>query len=157
VSKKKLPGSDAQVGREIRHRISRLDDFDRLDRKTKTDLIERNREFVSINILEDKLHVRLKNLAKAKQKIFDEEIEIQTKLRDVKKRRKNLGYEHEVIVTDHAMLRYLERYMDIDMNETYVKILKLPKSDLTKFGNTVVTVYPVHHNRTVTKEENEVE
>lgn len=123
--------------REIAHRI------DRLDRRTNGKLIEKSRSFVSMNIAEDKLNLRIKSMKEKKQKADQEIKDAEDQIALIKAKREELGYEHDIIVTEHAMLRFVERYMGIDMDEVYRNIVKLPKSDVTKFGNTIVTVYPV--------------
>ncbi len=123
--------------KEVRHRI------DRLNRETQNDSIDKSRSFISMNIAENKLHLRLKNI-REKQKALDiDEKEAKEQIDEIKQKRAELGYEHEIVITEHAMLRYCERYLDIDMNQVYNNILKLPKKDITKFGNTIVTVYPL--------------
>lgn len=126
--------------REVAHRMSKLD---RLDKKTQGKLIEKSRSFVSMNIAEDKLNLRIKSMEE-KKNIADREIkEAKDQIDLIKAKREELGYEHDIIVTEHAMLRFIERFMNVDINEVYQKIIKLPKKDVTKFGNTIVTVYPV--------------
>ena len=143
MTKKRSPGSESNANREIRHRIKKMKELDRLDYETKTSLIERNRDFISMNITENKLKNKVKNLELKKESLDAEISESVEQIEEIKLKRKELGNEHDVIVTDHAMLRYLERYMGIDMDKIYLKILQLPKDDVTRFGNTIVTVYPV--------------
>lgn len=127
--------------KEVKHRI------DRLDRETQNDSIEKSRSFISMNIAENKLHLRLKSISERKEILDKDESEALEQIEIIKNKRKELGYEHEIVITEHAMLRYCERYLGIDMNEVYHNILKLPKKDITKFGNTIVTVYPVKNEK----------
>lgn len=46
----------------------------------------------------------------------------------------------ELIITEHAYLRYLERVEGIDLQEVHKKILALAEKDRVMQGNTVVTV-----------------
>lgn len=122
--------------REIEHRI------DRLDRAIREGQIERSKMFKDYNIAEQKLVGRI-NMLKERQESNDEFLQqAQEQLKDLRSKRKALGFEHEIIITEHAMLRYCERYLGINMDEVHKNILKLPKKDVTKFGNTVVTVFP---------------
>lgn len=127
--------------KEVKHRI------DRLNRVTQTESIEKSRSFISMNIAENKLHTRLKSINERKKALVADEKESLEQIKVIKQQRLELGYEHEIIVTEHAMLRYCERYLGIDMNKVYEEILKLPKKDITKFGNTIVTVYPVKNEK----------
>lgn len=122
--------------REIEHRV------DRLDRAIREGQIEKSKAFKDYNIAEQKLVGRI-NMLKERRDSTDEFLkEAQEQLKDLRSKRKALGFEHEIIITEHALLRYCERYLNIDMDEVHKAILKLPKSDVTKFGNTIVTVYP---------------
>lgn len=127
--------------KEVRHRL------DRLDREVQNDSIEKSRSFISMNIAENKLHIRLKSIKERKDALEKDEKDSLKQIEIIKKKRKELGYEHEIVITEHAMLRYCERYLGIDMNKVYKDILKLPKKDITKFGNTIVTVYPVKNEK----------
>jgi hypothetical protein len=123
--------------REIKHRL------DRLDRGTRDKQISKSKMFKDINIAQSKLHNRLEML-KTRKKKTEEEIQIaEDQVRELAEQRAALGFEHEIVVTEHAMLRYVERFRGVDMDEVYDEIIKLPKKDVTKYGNTVVTVYPV--------------
>lgn len=122
--------------REIEHRI------DRLNRGVREGQIEKSKMFKDYNIAEQKLVGRI-NMLKDRQESTDEFLqEAMEQLKDLRKLRKALGFEHEIIITEHAMLRYCERYLNIDMDQVHKDILKLPKKDTTKFGNTIVTVFP---------------
>ena len=128
--------SNYNIKREIDHRI------DRLDRGIRDGQIEKSKMFKDYNIAESKLNGRI-NMLKERRDTTDEYLqEAEAQLVELRKRRKALGFEHEIIITEHAMLRYCERYLGIDMEEVHQAILKLPKKDVTKFGNTIVTVYP---------------
>ena len=122
--------------REIEHRI------DRLDRAVREGQIEKSKMFKDYNIAEQKLVGRI-NMLKERQESNDEFLqEAVAQLKDLRSKRKVLGFEHEIIVTEHAMLRYCERYLNVNMDQVHKDIVKLPKKDVTKFGNTIVTVFP---------------
>lgn len=123
--------------KEIEHRI------DRLDRAIRGEQIERSKLFKDFNIAEAKLVKRIqgiKDKTAVEQKNLASTEEL---LRQVREKRKALGFEHEIVITEHAMLRYCERYLGIDMEKVHQAILKLPNRDITKYGNTIVTVYPL--------------
>lgn len=132
--------------REIAHRI------DRLDRSVREKQINKAKAFKDINIADTKLANRLKMLEQKKSRTEKEIRKAKLQKAELAKTRKALGFEHETVVTEHAMLRYVERYMGVDMEEVYRGILKLPKTDVIKYGNTIVTVYPEADER-ITEDE----
>lgn len=124
--------------REINHRI------DRLNRAIRTKSIEKAKAFKDLNISEMKINNRIEHFKKRKK---DSDTELETLHRqkeEIKRIRKEIGFEHDLVVTEHAMLRYIERYMGINMDDVWNDIVKLPKADIIKYGNTIVTVYPEH-------------
>jgi hypothetical protein len=127
--------------------------MDRLDRAIRDGQISKSKTFKDINIAQSKLTTRLETL-ETKKRITEEEIELsREQLRILNERRKEIGFEHEIVVTEHAMLRYIERYMGVDMEEVWQAIIKLPKKDITKYGNTIVTVFPIDGEHTEETEE----
>ena len=124
---------------EIKRRSERADI---LDKNVRGDLINKAQSFKNYNILENKLNLKIKSLLIQKKNTQNALTDARKQLNKTKKSRLKLGNEHEGIVTEHAMLRYLERYHHIDMNQINQEILKLPSADLVKCGNVVVTVYP---------------
>lgn len=51
-----------------------------------------------------------------------------------------LSSPREVIVTEHAILRYLERYEKLELAPVITKIRKLPPEKAIRKGNSIVTV-----------------
>lgn len=45
------------------------------------------------------------------------------------------------IVTEHALLRYVERVLGIDLQNVHDRILCLGESEIVRSGNTIITVY----------------
>lgn len=46
------------------------------------------------------------------------------------------------IVTEHALLRYLERYHGVDLQVIHAEVLALPDTDRVMAHNTVITCFP---------------
>lgn len=122
---------------EIKHRV------DRLSRAVRSGQIEKSKNFKDYDIARVKLDTRIDSIKATIEKASKDLEEAEELKKQLIEARKLLGDENEIVVTEHAMLRYAERFLGVDMDNIYESILKLPKKDVTKYGNTIVTVYPV--------------
>ena len=121
---------------EIKHR------YDKLDKEYRDPSIEKSQRFKNLNILENKLVTQLKMFLSQRSNLNVQIKRTRDMLKRVKKERSELGDEQETIITEHALLRYIQRHMGVDIEQVHKDIMKLPKNLLIKSGNTVVTVYP---------------
>lgn len=108
----------------------------------------------SIILVNDKLKLseaeQVKRMEKNRKKetlnvISEATKEVRAINKDIKMVNKKLAAlqpEQGELVTEHAILRYLERYMGLDLEKIHADILALPSADKTMANNTVITVYP---------------
>lgn len=129
--------------KEIDHRIERASKIDRLSEEWKNKSMTRAREILNLSIAENKSLERISSLEQAKARINEDIAEAKERLEVIRRMHRELGDEHEVVITEHAFLRYAERYLGLDIEKLYKDIQKLPKQDIQRFGNTIVTVYPM--------------
>lgn len=104
--------------------------------------LDRSRKLKSLLVTRNKLECRGRELETTK-KLLDTDIKSnRDQLTYIKAQIDELSPDDSVIVTEHALLRYIERYMGIDIQKVHDDILDLPNNDLVVAGNTIVTVYP---------------
>lgn len=121
---------------EIRHRV------DRLSKDKRREDMSIAKQNTNLQILMSKLKERIYALHMKEQTTQDELHEAEEQLKLAEREFKELGFKNETIISEHAMLRYCERFLGIDMEKVHQDILKLPKKDVIKSGNVVITVYP---------------
>lgn len=107
-----------------------------------TTALDRSRALKSLSVTRGKL---LAHKAQNLDIMAEATAEIQATNREIKEiniKMNNLRPGKEPIVTEHALLRYAERFMGVDINKIHAEIMNLPETDKIVSGNTVVTVYP---------------
>lgn len=112
------------------------------DNKLKLNALERSRKIKSIEVTEGKINTRLWALNSMKEDIEKEIVEMNNNLVALKAEKGQIDTLKSPVVTEHALLRYVERYMGVDLTEVHEKILALPEADKIKAKNTVITVFP---------------
>lgn len=105
--------------------------------------VERTRKLKSLQVTENKLK---SHISRKRKEIRECEAEITSatkQLNMITTEREALESLNDgmPLVTEHAMLRYVERHMGIDLNKVFNKIQSLPVNEMVKHGNTIVTVF----------------
>lgn len=109
-----------------------------------TNALDRSRKYKSLTVTKTKLvswrkscQIEMKqaaaDMADADKRLIDIEIQM------AKLKEETGG---DPIVTEHALLRYVERRMGVDLDKCLQEIIKLPKKDVVMMGQTIITVYP---------------
>jgi Fe-S cluster assembly scaffold protein SufB len=125
-----VPNTDIQY-RMLKHRV-----------KPVTSL-ERSQKAQSMQVTENKIENNLTHLKRIVTEAQKEMKAHRDQLAIVKAEKKALiNASKEQLTTEHARLRYCERYMGIDMQFVHEQILALPEADKITKGQTVITVYP---------------
>jgi mannose/fructose/N-acetylgalactosamine-specific phosphotransferase system component IIB len=120
---------------DIKHRI------DMLDSTTKLNAVEKSRKLKSLQVTENKLISHAGQLRKSIRLSTNDLNEAENQLAKVRAEREMLDNDDSPIVTEHAYLRYVERFMGIDLNEVHKKIMLLSEKDKVVHGRTVITVF----------------
>lgn len=104
--------------------------------------LDRSRLLKSLLVTKNKLENRkaetLSVINEAKKEIrqYNKTIKL------INKKIEKLKPEDGFVVTEHALLRYIERYMGVDIEKVHADVLSLPGNNKIMANNTVVTVYP---------------
>lgn len=104
--------------------------------------IEKSRKLKSLQVTENKIQSRINQLQKQKKEIQKDIDECQINLNKISQEKRHIDQHKSPIVTEHAILKYIERYKNIDLNEIHDEIINLPDNDKVKSGMTIVTVFP---------------
>lgn len=122
----------------------RIDDrITKLTASVSLNAVERSRKLKSLQVTKNKL---LSNIQQCDKKIrlaeHDKSL-YQDQLKKVEDETASLLKQNDgnPIVTEHAMLRYVERHMGIDLSNVVDEIIKLPLKETVVSGNTIVTVF----------------
>jgi predicted nuclease with TOPRIM domain len=92
-------------------------------------------ELKELQVRLTKLQVEIKNLEKDKSYIINEIIDKKNKLNSLRQKIKNLTIK-EPIISEHAMLRYIERIMNINLDDIANRILTKENLEIIKLtGN----------------------
>ena len=89
----------------------------------------------------------LKSLLVTKNKLENRKAETLSAINNktiklINKKIEKLKPEDGFVVTEHALLCYIERYMGVDIEKVHADVLSLPGNNKIMANNTVVTVYP---------------
>ena len=124
------------IQKHLEHSVNKL------TAPSKLNAVERTRKLKSLQVTENKLK---SHISKKKKEIRECEAEINSATNQL-----NLIVNEKAVleslndgmplITEHAILRYVERQMGVDLNEVVKKIHLLPADEMIKQGNTIVTV-----------------
>lgn len=102
--------------------------------------LDKTHRLKSLNVSADKLRSTIRRSR-------DEIKSLEGNIKDAEKRLPPILEEIEFIKSDktvtcseHAILRYLERYTYLSLDDICIKIMKLPPEKLVRRGNTIVTI-----------------
>lgn len=116
--------------------------LDRLNTKQRLTAIEKSRKLKSLHVTKNKLDTARQQKAKQIREIEGDIHGIDTQIVLVEKELEELNADtSSPIVTEHAYLRYIERFMGVDLNKIHEEILALPEKDTVRHGRTIVTVF----------------
>lgn len=116
---------------------------ERVTRKEFLNPVEISRKLKSLQVTENKLIAYLGQCNKQKN-LLEKDIESTEKsLKRVREEKKQIEELNDgmPVVTEHALLRYVERHMGIDLNKALQEILQLPDKEVVRHNNTIVTVF----------------
>lgn len=114
---------------------------DMLDEKKKLNALERSRRLKSLQVTENKIISRNGQIKKQIRLLNKDLLEGEKQLEIVQAERKELESQKSPVVTEHALLRYVERFMGVDLEKAHAEILALPDNAIVKHGNTVITCF----------------
>ena len=125
------------IQKHLEHSVNKL------TAPSKLNAVERTRKLKSLQVTENKLK---SHISKKRKEIRECEAEINSannQLNMIVTEREALESLNDgmPLVTEHAMLRYVERHMGIDLNKVFNEIQSLPVNEMVKQGNTIVTVF----------------
>lgn len=114
----------------------------KLTEPKKLNAVERSRKLKSLQVTENKLKSHISQCDKQIKVLTKESSEAQKQLQKIVTEKAKLEEENDGIplVTEHAMLRYVERQMGIDLEKVFKEIQLLPAEQMVRHGNTIVTV-----------------
>jgi seryl-tRNA synthetase len=121
---------------DIDYRVSLLGETD-----IKLNALERSRKLKSLAVTKSKLDNRIQLLKSTKKEIERDLAESMNQADKVEEEKVVLETYKSPIVTEHALLRYVERFMKVDLNKVHEKILNLPEKDVVRSGNTIITCF----------------
>lgn len=122
---------------DLQHRLMKLDTM--TDPETSLD---RSRTLKSLQVTKSKLLSHKKQNLNIMELATKEVQEANRRIKEINMKMAELHPQKGFIVTEHALLRYLERFEGIDINRIHDEIMKLPEKDKVKANNTIITVYP---------------
>lgn len=107
-------------------------------------IYERGRQLKSLKVTREKLLSWASECANTEARYHADWVEATTHLKTVTDKIAELEADDGkvVIVSEHALLRYVERRLKLDLNELCKEILELPENERMKSGSTIVTVFP---------------
>ena len=120
---------------DIRHRMSMIGE------QTKFTAVERSRKLKSLQVTENKLEYRKRELRKQRDLINKDIDECVEHLNRIAIEKRHIDQVKHPIITEHAFLRYLERFCGVDLNVIHDQILKLEDKHIVRSGMTIVTVF----------------
>jgi hypothetical protein len=109
--------------------------------------LDRSRLLKSLLVTLTKLETRRKE---SMHIIREETKQLRQTNKDIKvinKKIDKLEPEDGFLVTEHALLRYLERYAGVDLEKIHAEIIALPDHDRIMASNTIVTVFPTTYDQ----------
>lgn len=104
--------------------------------------VERSRLLKSCQVTRNKLEKHKEMLQSLIKEAEKELFATNVQLTQVENKLKELEPDEGLSITEHALLRYVERYMGVDLQQVYDNIVSLPEEDKTMMSNTIVTVFP---------------
>lgn len=125
--------------KQLKNKVSVLDKM----LTNKMSSLELSRALKSLEVTETRLKQYRKNQLDTLKSARHNKTEVDAQLRKINKQRMNLTRLNpkEPVITEHAILRYVERVLKIDLEECFKAILELPEEQVVKRGNTIITVY----------------
>lgn len=127
---------------DIQFRMNMLEHEGKMHEKFKLTALERSRRFKSIEVTQGKIESRMRTLKSFKEDVEREMDECNANLTKLAIEKRHLDMVKSPIVTEHALLRYVERFMGIDLVKVHEEILLLPDTEKVMAKKTVVTVFP---------------
>lgn len=104
--------------------------------------LDRSRRLKSLLVTKSKLIGRQYELDSILEETLKEINANKINLNMVEKQITDLTPEKGTTITEHALLRYCERYRGIDLEEVHKEIMDLPQEDKIMASNTIITVFP---------------
>lgn len=122
--------------RHISHRMAMH------DASKPVNALERSRKLKSLNVTRSKLLSIVKTSRNIINSAEAERIDAEKRMKEIEMEIAKLkDISDSPIITEHALLRYVERQMGIDLEKVHQEILDLPDELKIKSGNTIITVY----------------
>lgn len=110
--------------------------------KFKLNALERSRKLKSIEVTEGKIEARIRTLKSFADDVEKELQECYANQNRLAMEKRHIDMQKSPIVTEHALLRYVERFWGIDLVKAHEEILLLPETEKVRAKNTIVTVFP---------------
>lgn len=104
--------------------------------------LDRSRLFKSLQVTKSKIKANISANKAIMKDLRTQTKDFQDQLLTVNTELAKLHALDEEIVTEHALLRYVERKMNVDLQKVHDEILELPLDQVYKSGKTFVTVFP---------------
>ena len=127
---------------DIQFRMNMLDHESKMHAKFKLTALERSRKLKSLDVTEGKIKARISTLEAQKKQVQSELDEAYSQQNRVATEKREIDKIKSPIITEHALLRYVERFWGVDLEKAHEEILLLPESEKIKAKNTIVTVFP---------------
>lgn len=115
--------------------------LNRLENWVPMNAVEKSRKYKSLQVTLRKLTAQRQIKDKKVRELQADVYGIQTQIDRCQEELDSMTFPSETIVTEHAYLRYLERFEGINLEDVNKKILDLDRKEKTIYGNTVVTVF----------------
>ena len=119
-----------------------LEHENKLHHMVKYTAVERSRKLKSLEVTEGKIKNRIKMLEAQRDEVQHELSVAIGQMDKVVVEKRYIDQLKSPIVTEHALLRYVERFWGVDLDKAHEEILLLPESEKVKAKNTIVTVFP---------------
>lgn len=104
--------------------------------------LERSRKLKSLQVTKGKLIGLVCRYKTEIKEATENLVETKRNIKLIDKSLKALKEDDTVVVTEHALLRYVERVMHIDLEQVHAEVVAMAEEDLIRAGNTIVTVIP---------------
>lgn len=127
---------------DIQFRMNMLTHESKMHERFKLNALERSRKLKSIEVTEGKVEARIRTLKSFRDDIDKELGECYANQNKLAEEKRHLDMVKSPIVSEHALLRYVERFWGIDLVKAHEEILLLPESEKVMAKRTVVTVFP---------------
>lgn len=101
---------------------------------------EASRQLKSLNVTKAKLLSHRKKCRIAIVQAEADIIDTDKRLAELEEQLQGVNLDNPIVVSEHAILRYLARHKGLDLDEVIRGVMKLPPDMLVQKGNTIVTI-----------------